>query len=322
MKFITNPQYDVGYISYNEYANGGARYANATLANNTNVLQVSFAAPHNFVAGDTIGFQAVSSADGVWQRAVMPFGPFNVPSSIFLQFTTVLSAANINQTGPNTLTLTYPAGAPARILTAVTITGAAAVVKLEAGAKQTIVNHLQQAGVHGVPMYYLEKPTYIDVTVRHILTHTAGYAYSFFIGGAQSNTGPIRTASAIQDGLAFTLGVALLPNQVAPVTTLKQWAGQRARLPLAHQPGEAWMYGPVAARLRGRSDRCAPRAPSQLFDDFPPGDLRTARHELDVVQNLRLQCRDPAANDAHSVHGIRSLPVPRRFSVVVDRWRQ
>jgi len=74
-------------------------------------------------------------------------------------------------------------------------------------------------------------PTKNPILLRHLLTHTAGFASQY--GG---NLGALYLA-AFQD-----------PNS----NDLAHFADQLAKLPLNHEPGENWIYGPsinVAARV-------------------------------------------------------------------------
>ena len=67
-----------------------------------------------------------------------------------------------------------------------------------------------------------------EITVRHLLTHTAGISYRF--SGVEPLTS-LYAEAGISDGLSQTEG------------TIGQGMRRLATLPLLHQPGTAWKYG-------------------------------------------------------------------------------
>src|SRR5262249_46844165 len=79
-------------------------------------------------------------------------------------------------------------------------------------------------------------PAEREITVRDLLTHTAGITYRFF--GRPHLTDFYRKAE-VSDGLVQTEGT-LADN-------IKRLAGQ----PLLHQPGSAWEYG-LSTEILGR----------------------------------------------------------------------
>jgi CubicO group peptidase (beta-lactamase class C family) len=245
---ITNPESDVGYISYNEYANGGPRYGSSNITSGSAVLTVEFAEPHDFSVDDTIGVQAVGA--GWFNFALLPSQSYN-PTAYASQLF-VLQEADI--VGPTTLALTY--GVP---FVAKTPPGPFAcdfiAVKLETGAKQTFAGGVRTfapfpvARIAGVPVYYTTKSLMVDLTVHHMLTYTSGFAYDSLVNGGAAGRLVLRTAAAIQGGLATDLGVGALSRDNANVQTLGQWTRRRALLPLINQPGEQYTYSPDASQL-------------------------------------------------------------------------
>ena len=71
-------------------------------------------------------------------------------------------------------------------------------------------------------------PTRGEITVRHLLTHTAGISYRF--SGVEPLTS-LYSEAGISDGLSQTDG------------TIGQGMRRLATLPLLHEPGTAWKYG-------------------------------------------------------------------------------
>lgn len=71
-------------------------------------------------------------------------------------------------------------------------------------------------------------PVTREVTVHDLLTHTSGLAYGFM---APPELGPLYREARIPDGLTATEGT--LAEQLEPIGSL----------PLAFQPGKAWLYG-------------------------------------------------------------------------------
>jgi CubicO group peptidase (beta-lactamase class C family) len=244
---------DIGYISYNDYANGGPRTGSALLLNNSNTLSVYVPQGHGFVVGDTIGFQAPAT---FWYLAGVPIDR--------LQFVTQLTPGNV--VNATHLSLTF-AGLPSNItfppFSASGINAACVLLKLEAGAQMSIAGGLPGT-LLGTPMYYLTKSPDNDVTLRHIMTMTSGHWYgSAFV--SLTLTPLQRTAALIQSGIANTLGVGSLPSPA--ITTLEQWTRARASLPLIYNPGAAWAYTGDISQL-GYVAEVVDRRPGGLNRNF------------------------------------------------------
>ena len=110
-------------------------------------------------------------------------------------------------------------------------------------------------------------PAERPITVRHLLTHTAGFGYSIV------QKGPIReqyVRYGIVPGQVSRLPIPGLGREEA-IRGLDKFANNLARLPLVLQPGTKWSYS-VSLDLLGRVIEVAS---GMKFDEF----LRTAIFE-------------------------------------------
>ncbi len=90
-------------------------------------------------------------------------------------------------------------------------------------------------------------PAKTQITVRHLLTHTAGLGYDII------QKGPIREAynkAGIVGGQVSRLPIPGLPK-VTPAPGLAAFADRLAELPLVYEPGTHWSYS-VGLDLMGR----------------------------------------------------------------------
>ncbi len=91
------------------------------------------------------------------------------------------------------------------------------------------------------------KPAQTQITVRHLLTHTAGLGYSII------QKGPLRKAyeeAALLPGAVSRNTLPGLPA-VKPLPSLAAFADKLAEMPLVYEPGTKWSYS-VALDLLGR----------------------------------------------------------------------
>ena len=99
------------------------------------------------------------------------------------------------------------------------------------------------------------------ITIRHLLTHTAGLGYSII------QKGPIKTAyeeAGLVPGQVTKLPIAAMFGRGNTVKGLDKFAEGLARMPLIAQPGTRWSYS-VGLDLMGRVIEVAS---GQAFDAF------------------------------------------------------
>lgn len=97
------------------------------------------------------------------------------------------------------------------------------------------------------------------ITIRHLLTHTAGFGYAIM------QKGPLRQAyeeAGLTGGVFTKLPVPGMTGQIAP--SLAEFADRLAALPLVYEPDTQWSYS-VSLDLAGRVIEVAS---GQSFDEF------------------------------------------------------
>lgn len=104
------------------------------------------------------------------------------------------------------------------------------------------------------------RPARTQMTVRHLLTHTAGLGYSIIQKGAIKDA---YTKNGILPGKVTRLPLPGIDN--APIApSLAEFADRLARLPLVYEPGTQWSYS-VSLDLLGRVIEVAAGQPFETF---------------------------------------------------------
>ncbi len=91
------------------------------------------------------------------------------------------------------------------------------------------------------------EPAKNPITIRHLLTHTAGLGYNIVQQGAIKDE---YDRLGLVPGQVSRMPIPGVPNPV-PAESLKLFADRLATVPLVHQPGTRWSYS-VAMDLLGR----------------------------------------------------------------------
>jgi CubicO group peptidase (beta-lactamase class C family) len=104
-------------------------------------------------------------------------------------------------------------------------------------------------------------PAQRPITIRHLLTHTAGLGYSII------QQGPLKTAyvkAGLVPGAISRLPIAEMFGAGPPAPSLKAFADRLADMPLVYQPGTRWSYS-TSLDLMGRVIEVAS---GMSFDSF------------------------------------------------------
>lgn len=90
-------------------------------------------------------------------------------------------------------------------------------------------------------------PAERPITIRHVLTHTAGFGYSIM------QKGPIKDAYEAAGLVPMQVSQIPIPGitDAPPARSLAAFADGLARMPLVYQPGTRWSYS-IALDLMGR----------------------------------------------------------------------
>ncbi|AKM07537.1 serine hydrolase domain-containing protein [Pelagerythrobacter marensis] len=105
------------------------------------------------------------------------------------------------------------------------------------------------------------EPAEQPITIRHLLTHTAGLGYSII------QKGPIKAAyerAGAVPGQVTRLPLGAVFGRGDPAPSLTAFADNLARLPLVAQPGTRWSYS-VSLDLLGRVIEVASGKPFDVF---------------------------------------------------------
>ena len=155
------------------------------------------------------------------------------------------------------------------------------------------------------------RPARTRITVRHLLTHTAGLGYSIV------QTGPIKDAY-IKAGLVPGQASRIpLPGEqpFKPLSSLAEFAEVLATMPLVHEPGTVWSYS-VGLDLLGRVIEIAGGMPFERFLEerlFAPLGMASTWFRVPETQAARLTTN-------YVVAGGFLLPIdPGKTSVYLDQ---
>ena len=153
-------------------------------------------------------------------------------------------------------------------------------------------------------------PAARPITIRHLLTHTAGLGYGII------QQGPIRAAyeeAGISPGKISRLPLPGL-GRARPAESLEAFADNLAQLPLVYQPGTQWSYS-VSLDLLGRVIEVASGMPFDTFLSqriFEPAGMTSTYFRVPQAQVARLTTNYAVLNDT-------LLPIdPARGSIFLD----
>lgn len=149
------------------------------------------------------------------------------------------------------------------------ITGMAAMILVDEGKLTLdqpladILPEFAQMMVQRVPDGPLDDlvPAERPITIRHLLTHTAGLGYTLV------QRGPIKAAymrAGLVPGIVSRLPLEQMFGGGAPAPSLKVFAERLAKMPLVYQPGTRWSYS-VGLDLMGRVIEVVSRQPFDVF---------------------------------------------------------
>ncbi len=130
------------------------------------------------------------------------------------------------------------------------------------------------------------KPAQAQITVRHLLTHTAGLGYSII------QNGPLKAAYEANGLLPGRVSRQPLPGLgvLTTVPSLAQFADKLADMPLVHEPGTRWSYS-VSLDLLGRVIEIASGQDFDVFlaeRIFGPCGMTSTGFKVSVAQAGRL----------------------------------
>ncbi|PKB25935.1 CubicO group peptidase (beta-lactamase class C family) [Novosphingobium kunmingense] len=155
------------------------------------------------------------------------------------------------------------------------------------------------------------RPAKTAITVRHLLTHTAGLGYSII------QKGPIKTAyesAGLVPGQVTRLPLPEL-DRGRPVRSLALFADRLAEMPLVYEPGTKWSYS-VGLDLMGRVIEVASGASFDAFLKeriFDPAGMTSTWFQVPASEDHRL------TGNYSPMMGM-LLPIdPPRSSVYLDK---
>lgn len=123
------------------------------------------------------------------------------------------------------------------------------------------------------------EPARTAITIRHLLTHTAGLGYSIV------QSGPIKAAYEAAGVVPGQVSRMTLPglSRGTPAPSLEAFADRLATLPLVYQPGTRWSYS-VSLDLLGRVIELVAGVP---FDQFLAREIFEPLGMRDTVFQVR-----------------------------------
>jgi len=205
-------------------------------------VEMTTAAAHGFTTGDRI---AVSGFAGTLD---------GIPAAELNQ------VATITVTGATTFTYVVTTAATAGM--ALIGGGPITFAKVETGVFQTTPVLNCPGGTDGgwaTVYYYKLVPIDTPITIHHILEETVGWSYAAVNFAPNFCSAFVRPShqyykeGIIQNQIQFALGVGMAYDGFPPFGAYHQpiqtWAVDMAALPLMHQPGASWTWGPSYALL-------------------------------------------------------------------------
>ncbi|OYX63237.1 MAG: serine hydrolase [Novosphingobium sp. 32-60-15] len=155
------------------------------------------------------------------------------------------------------------------------------------------------------------RPAKTQITVRHLLTHTAGLGYSII------QKGPIKDAfikAGLVPGQASRMPLPGL-EMFKPLSSLAEFAEGLATMPLVYEPGTTWSYS-VGLDLLGRVIEIVSGQPFDVFLQerlFAPIGMASTWFRVPEAQAARLTTN-------YAVAGGMLLPIdPGKTSVYLDQ---
>lgn len=153
-------------------------------------------------------------------------------------------------------------------------------------------------------------PAARPITVRHLLTHTAGLGYGIV------QKGPLKNVYDDQGLIPGQVSRIQLPGlfRGTPVRGLATFADRLAKVPLVYQPGTRWSYS-VGLDLLGRVIEVAARQPFDRFLDeriFKPSGMTSTWFRVPESEVARFTTNYAIVNGA-------PIPIdPARASIYLD----
>lgn len=141
------------------------------------------------------------------------------------------------------------------------------------------------------------EPARRPITIRHLMTHTAGLGYGII------QKGPIKTAyedAGLIPGQVSKLPIAAMLGRGAPVRSLEKFADGVAGLPLVAQPGTRWLYS-VGLDVLGRVIEVASGMPFDAFLKhrmFDPAGMTSTWFQVPATELGRLATNYGVMNGA------------------------